>query len=271
MYVVLRLFLQHRILADTDNGPDPAWRKVKSPSSAPPEVVILRLKVLRTGVCLTFCLIPCNKQALILLSRLLKASREAVKPNSTKWDNIIAELLREHLAAMQLRSPELAQNLEREMTTECDNLTAYLTALPKTGVVAPESEDKILSVGEKLSAQLVATLLKDRGIDSEYVDLSDVINFRPVHGLNQVFYHDLARAIGRRIQLCGDRVPIITGFFGPVPGGLLDTCGRGYSDLCAALVAVGLGAKELQVWKEVSGVYTAWVYHAHRSQSSSEY
>ena len=161
---------------------------------------------------------------------------------------------------MQLRSPELAQELEREMTTECDSLTAYLTALPKTGFVAPESEDKILSVGEKLSAQLVATLLKDRGVDSEYVDLSEVINFKAAHGrLDQAFYHDLTRVIGRRIQLCGDRVPIITGFFGSVPGGLLDTCGRGYSDLCAALVAVGLGAKELQVWKEVSGVYTAWV------------
>ena len=182
-----------------------------------------------------------------------------MKPNSTKWDTIISELLREHLAAMQLRSPELAQKLEREMTTECDNLTAYLTALPKTGVVAPESEDTILSVGEKLSAQLVATFLKDRGIDSEYVDLSEVINFKAADGLNQEFYRDLARVIGRRIQLCEDRVPVITGFFGPVPGGLLDTCGRGYSDLCAALAAVGLGAKELQVWKEVSGVYTAWV------------
>ena len=180
-----------------------------------------------------------------------------MKPDSTKWRAIISQILREHLVAIQFSSPELAQKLERDMTTECENLTAYLTALPKTGVVAPESEDKILSVGEKLSAQFVAMFLKDRGVDSEYVDLSDVINFKVAHGLDQGFYHDLAQVIGRRIQLCGDRVPIITGFFGPVPGGLLDACGRGYSDLCAALAAVGLGAKELQVWKEVSGVYTA--------------
>ena len=180
-----------------------------------------------------------------------------MKPDSTKWHPIISQILREHLAAIQLRSPELAQKLERDITTECENLTAYLTALPKTGVVTPESEDKILSVGEKLSAQFVAMFLKDRGVDSEYVDLSNVINFKVAHGLNQPFYHELAQVIGRRIQFRGDRVPIITGFFGPVPGGLLSTCGRGYSDLCAALAAVGLSAKELQVWKEVSGVYTA--------------
>lgn len=50
----------------------------------------------------------------------------------------------------------------------------------------------------------------------------------------------------------------MTGFFGNVPGSLLDgDIGRGYTDLCAALVAVGLKAEELQVWKEVDGIFTA--------------
>ena len=38
---------------------------------------------------------------------------------------------------------------------------------------------------------------------------------------------------------------------------MLDNFGRGYTDLCAALVAVSLKAQELQVWKEVDGIYTA--------------
>lgn len=37
----------------------------------------------------------------------------------------------------------------------------------------------------------------------------------------------------------------------------MNTIGRGYTDLCAALAAVGVGAKELQIWKEVDGVFTA--------------
>ena len=40
---------------------------------------------------------------------------------------------------------------------------------------------------------------------------------------------------------------VLTGYFGPLPGGLLQQLGRGYSDLCAALAAVGTKAKELQV------------------------
>lgn len=49
----------------------------------------------------------------------------------------------------------------------------------------------------------------------------------------------------------------IAGFFGPVPGSLLQQVGRGYTDLLSALLAVGLGASELQIWKEVDGIFTA--------------
>jgi aspartate kinase len=42
-----------------------------------------------------------------------------------------------------------------------------------------------------------------------------------------------------------------------VPGSLLTQVGRGYTDLCAALCAVGLNASELQIWKEVDGIFTA--------------
>jgi len=42
-----------------------------------------------------------------------------------------------------------------------------------------------------------------------------------------------------------------------MPDSLLKTVGRGYSDLCAALCALGVGAAELQIWKEVEGIFTA--------------
>lgn len=42
-----------------------------------------------------------------------------------------------------------------------------------------------------------------------------------------------------------------------MPGSLLSQIGRGYTDLCAALCAVGTAAAELQVWKEVDGIFTA--------------
>jgi aspartate kinase len=42
-----------------------------------------------------------------------------------------------------------------------------------------------------------------------------------------------------------------------MPGSLIKSVSRGYSDLCAALCAVAVGADELQIWKEVDGIFTA--------------
>ena len=103
----------------------------------------------------------------------------------------------------------------------------------------------------------MTALLLDRGVDSQYVDLSEIIGFKVSDGLDQAFYQNLSQALGEKIAACKEKVPIVTGYFGTVPGGLLDQIGRGYTDLCAALVAVGLGAEELQVWKEVDGIFTA--------------
>lgn len=52
-------------------------------------------------------------------------------------------------------------------------------------------------------------------------------------------------------------MPVIVGYFGVIHGGLLQRVGRGYTDLCATLLAVGLLAKELRIWKEVDGIFTA--------------
>lgn len=63
--------------------------------------------------------------------------------------------------------------------------------------------------------------------------------------------------MAEEVKKCGNKVPVVTGFFGIVPGSLLSSVGRGYTDLCAALTAVGLSAEELQIWKEVDGIFTA--------------
>ena len=143
------------------------------------------------------------------------------------------------------------------MEEECRDLTAFLAAAQRVGEISPKTVDKIISKGENLSGRFVAALLRDRGVDSQFVNMAEVINFNVPHGLDQDFYRQVATVFRMRIEACGEKVPVITGYFGPIPGGLLGHIGRGYTDLCAALVAVGLDAEELQVWKEVDGIFTA--------------
>lgn len=133
----------------------------------------------------------------------------------------------------------------------------FLAATQKVGEISTRSIDSIISKGENLSCRYMTALLQDRGVDAQFVELSDIVNFKSQQALDQDFYENLGLALRKKIEACGDRIPVVTGYFGHVPGGLLEQIGRGYTDLCAALIAVGLGAEELQVWKEVDGIFTA--------------
>ena len=184
--------------------------------------------------------------------RLLQATREAGIAGSVQFRAIIKAIREDHVQAAQLiKGPDLLKDLVHRIDKDCDNLIELLANVQKRGQgVSHEYGDRVISEGEKLSCQILAALLEDRGIDSEYVDLSSIIDFE-VGSLDQRFYARLAEAIARRILACGTRVPVVTGYFGLIPGGFLDKVGRGYTDFCAALTAVGLSAEELQMWVRV--------------------
>lgn len=166
----------------------------------------------------------------------------------------------EHIQAAeeQIKSSQLKTQAITDINCECERVLKVLEAAQTLGEISARCVDKVISAGEKLSCRLMATFLQDRGVDAEYIDLADIINFWiGGNGLDQEFYDNLANVLGSKIRAVGNKVPVITGYFGTVPGGLLDQVGRGYTDLCAALVAVGMRAKELQIWKEVDGIFTA--------------
>ena len=138
----------------------------------------------------------------------MKAAREAVKPDSTSHHAIVSGILHEHLYTAKFANSEVEERLKRDISAECNALEKLLDSLLKTEDLSPESEDKIISVGEKLSAQYLTALLEDLGIQARYLDLSDVVDLNVSQFLNQEFYRELAHAIGRKIELCGDKVPV---------------------------------------------------------------
>lgn len=163
-----------------------------------------------------------------------------------------------------MNDPDILKELEDEIDRDCDWLRGFLLAAQVIDEISPRSKDNIVGLGERLACKIVTAVLRDQGIDAEYVSLENIVpdvdsedHAGEGATLDQAFYDRLAVAVGDRIKQCGPRVPVVTGFFGPVPGSLLDQVGRGYTDLLAALCAVGTQASELQIWKEVDGIFTA--------------
>lgn len=193
-------------------------------------------------------------------NRLLRCARAAEKAGSRSYDDIVEAIRLDHIQAAKdtVTSAEILDKYTQDVNAEMDSLTKILESAQHLEEVTSRAEDKIVSKGEKLSCLYMTAVMEDRGVPAHYVDLSDVVKWNTsAKGLNDAFYKDLATALGKEVEACGDKVPVITGYFGNVPGGILSSIGRGYTDLCAALVAVGTKAAELQVWKEVDGIFTA--------------
>ncbi|KAL1302555.1 hypothetical protein AAFC00_002937 [Neodothiora populina] len=192
-------------------------------------------------------------------NRLLRAAREAEKLTSRAYVDMVNVIREDHMAAARdtISASDILETYFAAVNDECDGLVRILESAQHLTEVSRRTEDKIVAKGEKLSCLYMTALLQSQGVKAAYVDLSDVIQFDMPKGLNDDFYRNLANALSEAVLACGDAVPVITGYFGNVPGGLLDQIGRGYTDLCAALVAVGLKASELQIWKEVDGIFTA--------------
>jgi aspartate kinase len=188
-------------------------------------------------------------------SRLIEAAEAALQKQD--FYRIIDLLEDYHLAtARELITGSLQEQVVEQVDNELKTLKSFLEAISTIGEISPRSHDVIISTGEKLSALIFTGLLNSMGIDAEYVNLETLID-RPFTAANQEFYAYTRSGLKQRIELCGHKVPVLTGYFGCVPGGIIQSIGRGYTDLTAALAAASIGARELQIWKEVDGVFSA--------------
>ncbi|CAH6720926.1 aspartokinase [[Candida] jaroonii] len=193
-------------------------------------------------------------------SRLLRAADLAYAEED--FSSLLAVIEQDHVdnAEAKIKDSTIKQELIDDTKKEIARAHELLNACKVIGEISNRTLDSIMSIGEKLSCRFICSLMKDHGLNSVYIDLSDIIplDYDFNNGFDDSFYRFLATSLGEKItSLDNDVIPVLTGYFGVVPGGLLNGVGRGYTDLCAALIAVGAQAEELQVWKEVDGIFTA--------------
>ena len=135
-------------------------------------------------------------------------------------------------------------------------LSSFLEAISVIGEASAKTSDVVIAIGEKLSAIILSAYLNSKNLDSAFLDLSELIT-HSYKSADFLFLQDLRNLLKKRIEEVPGKIPVATGFLGHVPGGILEGIGRGYSDFTAAAIAASVHAKELQIWKEVDGIYSA--------------
>ena len=124
------------------------------------------------------------------------------------------------------------------------------------GESTPKLDDKIVSYGELLSAFVIAEYYRSQGIQAEFQDSRELIETDNTFGNARVNQAKTYAKVTAALQ--GDTpVVVLPGFIASNAQGDTTTLGRGGSDYSAALFAGALQASELEIWTDVSGMYTA--------------
>jgi aspartate kinase len=151
----------------------------------------------------------------------------------------------------------------RALGVSAETVTGLLDALradPALAVsdrpMSREDRDRVLAFGERLAAALFAAALTARGTSAHAVHAGEaglVTDDRfgqanPLPEASARLRSFFARQAG---------VSIVTGFIGATLDGRTTTLGRGGSDYSAALLGAALGAEEIQIWTDTSGMLSA--------------
>lgn len=170
----------------------------------------------------------------------------------------IQTLLSRHLSACDqlLAQPGAAETEVRTLISEFERIAGGISLL---GERPPRSVDEAVSIGERLSATLLAFYLRSTGVAASAVNAAEVIVTDAVFG-NASPLLELTRARCEEKlapMLQEGLVPVVTGFNGATADGRPTTLGRGGSDFSASIVAAALDAAELWIWTDVDGIMTA--------------
>lgn len=194
---------------------------------------------------------------------LLKAAHLAENNINSSEDRqkYIDQLRFKHIeAAKSLVTDEyLLTILLNYINEKIDHFREFLFAITIIGEISPPSHDEIISLGERLSAALLAAHLNDQGRESTFVDLSHIFEKDSFDHIGTEFFEKVEHSLVEKLTPLFEKkkVPVLTGFFGKIPEGIVQAVGRGYSDFTAALTGSAFGAKEIQIWTDVDGLLSA--------------
>jgi aspartate kinase len=195
---------------------------------------------------------------------LIEAAHLAQLGNRRGYRRIVATLRTRHLALVE--QLPLKEEERGALKADIDHLLFDMldvcqTLSEPTSVNLPVAEyiDAIIGVGERLSARVIAALLRQNGIRGVALDAFDLIITDEIFGnANPDFSRTRERVKNNLMPLLErNLVPVITGFIGSTPSGKPTTLGRGGSDFTASLLAVCTESSEVWIWADVDGMMSA--------------
>jgi aspartate kinase len=151
------------------------------------------------------------------------------------------------------------EQVKQEVAALIATLVDLCRAISVLGEATPRALDAVASLGERMSVRLLAAAVNSLGVAAQPVEATQLIvtnrtfqNAHPDFGITAQQTRQTLEPLFK-----AGIVPVITGFIGATPEGVVTTLGRGGSDYSAGILGAVLPADDVWIWTDVDGIMTS--------------
>jgi bifunctional aspartokinase / homoserine dehydrogenase 1 len=191
---------------------------------------------------------------------LLQSAALAARGSLDSLPEVESTLREKHYAAAEalINDKELRETAKGEISCLIQLLVDLCRAIAVLGEASPRALDAVASLGERMSVRLLAAVVNDAGGNAQAIEATDFIvtndHYQNAHPDFKITTEKTRTLLNPLMD--GGMTPIVTGFIGATPEGVITTLGRGGSDYTAAIIGSVLPADDVWIWTDVDGVMT---------------
>jgi len=194
-------------------------------------------------------------------NKLIESAKAAESGDPSVYQEAQKDLLALHMSVVEsLIQDEYEQaTLHQWFRDRLDEFGRLCHSIEILGELTPRGLDVVSGLGERMSAPLLAAVLRSVGVDAKQVEATRLIVTDGTFGSAVPLMEETCEKCSQVLLPMLDRgtIPVVTGFIGATRDGIPTTLGRGGSDYSAAVIGACLDASEIQIWTDVNGVMTA--------------
>ena len=201
-------------------------------------------------------------QLIVVVSAMGKTTDALVAVTRNYFDGNIDEALQgiyrlkeNHLQIVSELFLSGNEKLERTLHEDFDALIKRMNIPPSLNY--DFEYDQIVSTGEMVSSEILATYLNHLGRVTKWIDAGHYIRTNDTWREGEIDWSLTRKLLPQAFQFNDNSVCLTQGFIGATTFNLTTTLGREGSDYTAAILANIMDAESVTIWKDVPGIMNA--------------
>ena len=191
-----------------------------------------------------------------ITNMLIKASELALQGDGA-YINLINEIESRHTEVIATLLGSKKNSSRDFLSVQIRQLSDTLKGVYMLNDLSDKSLARIVSIGEILSSFIVTEAMQTNGLQALLQDSRSLIKTDSNYSNAAVDYQQTYKNIKEFFKNNNSQIVVVPGFIASDHKNNTTTLGRGGSDFTGAIFANAVNAKVLEIWTDVSGMFTA--------------